>query len=863
MSATQLLAALEALPHTILVVDGAHRIVLANAALLRTFGLTPRDFPPGTPVERLVRFLAYGGFYGPGDPDVQLREVMALRRDVPSRRRVHFADRSRSFDLTSVPVGDGGFVTCGVDVTDLLRAEGEARGRLRLLEGALGRMRTGIAVFDADLRLGLFNPAYAALLGLTGELRTGLTHREIIAILDSRGDYVNGPPAARVAEVMVEELQRGGIRTRERPNGEVLRFESQPLPDGGSQIEVEDVTALRRAEDEARRRAALLHGVLDSLPVGVCVYGPDRRVTLVNEAHHRIMLGSKLSVGERLEDIVARRLAEGEYGPEVARTVFALHEDPDARPIQPRRVRPNGTVMESRIAALPNGGRVVVLTDVTALHRAEEEARRRAEVLGVMLDNMRHGIALFDRDMRVVAANAMAARLTGLDPADLRPGRPLADIQEQQRAQGEYGTPESEKAWRPVAFVPGQVREETYQRERPDGTIIEVQTARTPDGGFVRTYSDITGLRRTEEEARRRAAMLQVMTDNVRHGIALYGPDRRLLLANAYSGHITGIPPELHRRQPTVDELLAEQVRRGAMEPDWAARLSALDRSLPFRYERPTPEGRILEVSSNPTPDGGFVLTFTDVTEDRRIRAELEAARAAAEAASQAKSRFLAAMSHELRTPLNAVIGFAEALGFATDPARARDYADAIREAGGHLLQMVDDVLDVARSQTGLLSVADQPVDTGALLREALAEASPMAEAAELALEAEIPPSLPALRGDARRLERLLRILLSNALKFTPAGGRVCLAAEATPDGLTIRVADTGIGIPPEARETVFEPFTQLDASLARRYQGSGLGLHLGRIIAAAMGATLELEDPDGPGTVAVLRFPPERLLPI
>jgi signal transduction histidine kinase len=136
-----------------------------------------------------------------------------------------------------------------------------------------------------------------------------------------------------------------------------------------------------------------------------------------------------------------------------------------------------------------------------------------------------------------------------------------------------------------------------------------------------------------------------------------------------------------------------------------------------------------------------------------------------------------------------------------------------------------------------------------------------VATARGLDLITALPTDLPALRGDAGRLRQLLDKLLSNAVKFTPAGGRVTISAEADATGLAIRVADTGIGIPPEERERMFEPFTQLDSSLARRFQGSGLGLHLSRSLAAALGGTLSLEDPEGPGIVAVLRFPPERVL--
>jgi signal transduction histidine kinase len=267
-------------------------------------------------------------------------------------------------------------------------------------------------------------------------------------------------------------------------------------------------------------------------------------------------------------------------------------------------------------------------------------------------------------------------------------------------------------------------------------------------------------------------------------------------------------------------------------------------------------------LTTDPMPDGGCVITYADVTEDRRIRAELEGAKLAAESASRAKSRFLATMTHELRSPLSAVIGFAEAVARASDPARIADYAGAIRDAGQHLLLLIDDILDVARSEGSALAVATDAVILAPVLERAQRAAATLAGDAGLTLVAEWPAALPRLAGDARRLHQVLLNLLSNAVKFTPMGGCVMLGAAVEQGSLVIRVADTGIGIPPEHHETVFQPFTQLDDAHARHFPGSGLGLYMARSLAEAMGGTLTLETPIGPGTLAVLRFPPERLLP-
>ncbi|WP_237215058.1 PAS-domain containing protein [Falsiroseomonas oryziterrae] len=972
---------LDALPQAVSAVDAAGRLAYANPAFWRDAGVPPDACPMGSPLRDLVRMLAYRGLYGAGDPEAQVEAVLALDRSRPIRRQIGLADGSRSFETVSVPLEGGGFAMAAHEVTALLRAREEQAARARLLEATLARLTNGVARFDAEMRIGLFNPAYEALIGLPGgSLRAGLTHRDVIAMLDSHGEYSTGDGPDAVAAAMERGRSGASVRQRERPSGQVLRFDSQPTPDGGVLLEVSDITALKRADDEARRRAALLDGVLDALPHGVCLYGPDRRVRMYNRAYARLFEGSLVEVGERLDDVVQRRLDSGEYTPEAAAQVLSRFER-GAGPLPTmRRARPNGVVLENNMAWLPDGGIISVFTEVTALHRAEEAARERAALLDAVLDALPDGVCVYGPDRRARITNPAYRRIFG--EAAVRIGESLEEVAARRVAMGEQ-SPQMSQALLDRHFGPQEAAGTPIRRVRPDGTaivtragrlpdgghiavisditplhraeaelqrraamleasfgamrhgiavfgadrrllafnprtpdllglpaealhvgrvfdelvaeqvrlgvlssefgaiavsldktqphratrthpggrMIEVVSDPTPDGGFVITFTDVTALHRAEAELRRRAAMQAAMLANIRHGIILYGPDRRVLATNAKTSELTGMTPEELTPGRLMDDLIDWQVARGEIAPDKAVEMKALDRGKPVRYGRARPDGRVLDVVSEPTGDGGYVITYSDVTEDRVIRAELERARAAAEAASEAKSRFLATMSHELRTPLNAVIGFSEAIAAERDPDRVAAYAAEVNEAGRHLLQLVDDILDVARSQTGALEAAQEPFDPAAVVAEAVEAASAHAAASRLQLAAVLPTGLPWLRGDAHRLRQILDKLLSNAVKFTPAGGCVTVSAAAA-QGLEIRVADTGIGVPHAERERMFEPFTQLDSSLARRFQGSGLGLHLARALASALGATLSLEDPEGPGLVAVLRFPPERLAP-
>ena len=247
---------------------------------------------------------------------------------------------------------------------------------------------------------------------------------------------------------------------------------------------------------------------------------------------------------------------------------------------------------------------------------------------------------------------------------------------------------------------------------------------------------------------------------------------------------------------------------------------------------------------------------------------ELRAARDAAEAASRSKTAFLANMSHELRTPLNAIIGFAEVMimqryGPLGDD-RYRHYADIVRESGVHLLDTINDLLDLSKAEAGHLVLSENAVSLATPIFRARDMIQTQAEKSGIELTVDIPPSMPAIRVDARMMTQLLTNLLSNAVKFTESGGRVTVRAMLDSDNaVTIEVADNGIGIPSDQLEAVMQPFTQLDTTLHRRHRGTGLGLPMCRAIVEAHGGRWTLTSRQGKGTQARVTLPPERTVRI
>ncbi|HJU19922.1 MAG TPA: HAMP domain-containing sensor histidine kinase [Stellaceae bacterium] len=240
-----------------------------------------------------------------------------------------------------------------------------------------------------------------------------------------------------------------------------------------------------------------------------------------------------------------------------------------------------------------------------------------------------------------------------------------------------------------------------------------------------------------------------------------------------------------------------------------------------------------------------------------------------ARAANRAKSTFLANMSHELRTPLNAIIGFSEIIKLDTLDMRDRypRYAEYIHDAGTLLLGIINGLLDLARIEAGKLMLEEEWVGLAQLTRSTLQTIRPLAEKKSVAVACDIAGNLGpiplAIRVDSTKFKQILLNVLSNSVKFTPAGGTIAIAAEREDAGdLIITVRDSGIGIAPEHVERVLEPFQQVHDPLTRRSDGVGLGLPIAKALAGLHGGDLELTSQIGVGTTVSLRLPADRVRP-
>ena len=403
-------------------------------------------------------------------------------------------------------------------------------------------------------------------------------------------------------------------------------------------------------------------------------------------------------------------------------------------------------------------------------------------------------------------------------------------------------------------------------------------------------YCAFACLRQFEQQARlllqqrvadmRRRALIQSVLEDSFDGILVADADGVIEIANQAAGRLLRQSPEEMLGMPVGAFLPVSLPAREQLDRDYPLHDDfAIAPTVPVEIELPQPAGGamtlelVLSCSRVPLASIGkddrafLTYTFRDISERRRSEQSLHTAMQEALAANRAKTEFLANMSHELRTPLNAIIGFSEMIQsefFGPLPSpRYREYAGDITDSGNHLLEVINEILDMAKFESGEFQLEEDVVNLADTVERCLRRVRGAHGAAGLGFDKEIADDLPQLRGDPRLIRQAILNVLANAVKFTPQGGTVSVAVAKTDFGLVVRITDTGIGIPADEIPRVLRPFYQVDSQLARKYEGTGLGLALVNAYIQLHQGKLVIESVVGKGTTVSLLFPATRFIDV
>jgi PAS domain S-box-containing protein len=518
---------------------------------------------------------------------------------------------------------------------------------------------------------------------------------------------------------------------------------------------------------------------------------------------------------------------------------------------------------------------VGTLADITQRKRAEQRYR-------FALDATNDG--LWDWDVRTgnIYRNDRYYAIRGYQPAELDGGYETweAALHPDERDAVQ------EAFWHHMRGATEHFEQEYRLRTKSGGWLWVRERAkvveRTPDGHPLRVvgaHMDITGRRQTEEMLRAQKERLKAALSASKTGTYRWDIPTNRMTRDENMNRLIG---NADRPAPDGEDALHQYIEGSLQQffsrlhPDDFERVQRTierclrdgeDLQMDYRIILPTGDLRWIAENGKLFFDGAGAPLYmtgacTDITERKTAEEELARSRDRAEAANRTKSAFLANMSHELRTPLNAVIGFSDALlsGYAGEltPKQA-EYATDINASGEHLLAIVNDVLDLSKVEAGKLELFPEPVSLSDSIATCVGLMQARADSAEVRLAVALPESSITVWADELRLRQILLNLLSNAVKFTPAHGEVRLGATAQGGLVRISVSDTGIGMRAPDVALALQPFSQVDGSLARRFEGTGLGLPLVKCLTEMHGGTLEIDTRLGEGTTVTVSMPQRR----
>lgn len=761
-----------------------------------------------------------------------------------------------------------------IDMSEREQSEQARRESEERLQEFIDNSPSLIYLKDLDSRILVINRAYQQHYGISqaearGKDGVKWQGSKIVKIL--RKQDLKVISGGKPAETEVERTDADG-------NSIIMQSIKFPVRDAAGKIIgiggiASDVTAQRQTEGSLEQKSALLQTTLDNMADGISVYDADLRLIAFNQIFidlYQFPPGF-IRPGIGYED-VARQLAEaGHYGAgnidEQVRV--RVERGRYATPRQIERTGKDGKTIAVCRKPLPGGGFISTFTDITERKTIEEAVRENEMRFRDLIESSVLGTSIADPNGRRIFANQAMAKLMGYNTADeiiaLDRGKMVAP-HDMAMARDHWSAMQRGKD------VPPHYEIEIVHR---DGHFIPVQCFCRKivwEGvdAVQRIYIDLSERKQTERALFESEEKLRKAFENTGIGISIRNASDRTVTCNDALCKMLGYSRDeletLHLNDITHPDDRETNLRlRGEL---WAGDIDSFQITKRFIRKDGAPIWVINDLTTIRDDQGKVVFSinlFQDLTELKKAEEVLTQSVARAETANVAKSAFLANMSHELRTPLNAIIGFSdiiqsETFGTVGSP-RYKEYAQDINEAGLHLLNLINDILDLSKIEAEKDELYEEALDVPSEIDSALSLVRQRAEKNNITIELKIEEDIPDLEADERKLKQILVNLLTNAIKFTKPGGTVTVSAWCRPDsGFVFQIVDTGIGIAPKDIPKALLQFGQVDSDLNRKYEGTGLGLPLTKALVELHGGSLDLQSEEGIGTIVTVRFPAWRI---
>lgn len=673
------------------------------------------------------------------------------------------------------------------------------------------------------------------------------------------------PAAAQRMERAVETLRsdgRGFVMTLTTTTGRPLEAEGRAIG-GRAVLRLRDISGIEHElidlaarHDKLTSEVETMKALLDSLPAPVWARNERGQLVFVNSAYARAVEADDSA------DAVAR---EFELLDRAARDELA-------------RVRSDGQAFAGRLPAIAAGERRIfdvvdapsgagsagMAIDRTEVEAMRAELARMIEAHRRVLDQLATGVAIFNVDRKLIFYNTAFRSLFDLDTGLLDQTPTDSAVLDKLRADRNLPEEQDFRQWKQQLYEAYRaVEPKEHMWHLPDGRTLRVVTTPNPEGGVTYLYDDVT---ERLDMHRRYDALIKVQSETLDHlveAVAVFGSDGRVRLHNLAFQRMWKLTGEALDARPHIGDVTAWTQALHDDNAVWRnlrAAVTAIDGREPMAARIERRDGVTIDMTTMPLPDGATLVTFQDISDSVNVERALIERNEALETADAIKIDFVHHVSYELRSPLTNIIGFANLLGdpvFGPLTDKQREYLGYITTSTTALLALINNILDLATIDAGAMSLNLSEVDIRASMEAAAEGVLDRLMKTNLKLDIRAAGDIGSFVADERRLRQILFNLLSNAVGFSPPGETVTLAAERRADAVVFTVTDHGPGIPPDAKDKVFDWF-ETD-SMGSEHRGTGLGLSLVLSFVELHGGSVHIDSTLGQGTTVTCVFPLEQ----
>lgn len=725
----------------------------------------------------------------------------------------------------------------------------------------------------------VYSPGFSKTLGIThiqslADVQTALTPGDSAA-LEGMMDRMQeqGTPFTLIAQSLDEKRSFKFSGRKGENLAQTDQFSILWVEDVSEEVKARNEVASK--QEETAQEFNQIRLALDSLPRPVWLRDGAQNLVWANKTYCEYL-------GKSIEDVLTQQV-QITAGASKRKDKTAVS---DVKEMAATALR-EGTAQEQKMHGVFHGKRLLlrlseipltglgmtlgIAYNITREEELENELARFQVSTNELLEHMRSAIAIFDAQQKLTFYNVAYSQLWDLEAGWLDKQPKLGDIMEKLRENRRL--PEQadfrsfKQSW--LDMFTNLLKPEDDMLYLPDGSALRMLVVPHSMGGIMMTFEDVTSRLALESSYNTLIAVQRETLDNLAEAVCVFGGDGRLKLWNPSYGRMWNLQPEDLEGEPHINRIV-EKKKSFFSEDDWPQierliRSKALSRDPSDERITTSPvngdDAALLDLSVVPLPDGGVLMTYSDVTSTVKVENALRDKAQALETAEQLKLDFLANVSYQLRTPLSSIMGFTDILSneyFGPLNARQKDYTTDIRSASERLLELINNILDLSTLEAGYLTLEREDVDVHAMLSNVYDLVSEWARKENIAMKLDCAKDIAHLNADEKRIKQALISLIRNAIAFTDEGGSITVQAIEKKSHIHLIVSDTGEGIAAEDKARIFEPFERAQSGKNERLtkSGAGIGLSLVQRIAEAHGGRVDLESEEGQGTTIAIVIP-------